>query len=114
MQVNVKELTGVLHLSLVFMIVLVLQSFLAVSLQVCCANYSKLPAVTSVLQVWEVLWAPGATPLLSTSRVWFIFPVVYSKLPVYRLLALSMAEAVMVHSLDLMDSYYMLSVSPSH
>ena len=31
MQVNVKELTGVLHLSLVFMIVLVLQSFLAVS-----------------------------------------------------------------------------------
>ena len=37
MQVNVKELTGVLHLSLVFMNVLVLQSFLAVSLQVCWA-----------------------------------------------------------------------------
>ena len=35
MQVNVKELTGVLHLNLVFMIVLVLQSFLAVFLQVC-------------------------------------------------------------------------------
>ena len=30
MQVNVKELTGVLHLKLVFMIILVLQSFLAV------------------------------------------------------------------------------------
>ena len=64
MQVNVKELTGVLHLSLVFMIVLVLQSFLAVflrchkSLQVCCVNYSKplaspsFLAVTSILQVW--------------------------------------------------------------
>ena len=35
MEVNVKELTGVLHLRLVFMIVLVLQSFLAVSFQVC-------------------------------------------------------------------------------
>ena len=34
MQVNVKELTGVLHLKLVFMNVLVLQSFLAVSFQV--------------------------------------------------------------------------------
>ena len=51
MQVNVKELTSVLHLSLVFMNVLVLQSFLAVSFQVCCVNYSKLPAVTSILQV---------------------------------------------------------------
>ena len=57
MQVNVKELTGVLHLNLVFMIVLVLQSFLAVSSQVCCVNYSKPPAspsfpvVTSILQV---------------------------------------------------------------
>ena len=30
MQVNVKELTGILHLKLVFMNVLVLQSFLAV------------------------------------------------------------------------------------
>ena len=38
MQVNVKELTGVLHLRLVFMIVLVLQSFLAVSSQVCCVT----------------------------------------------------------------------------
>ena len=34
MQVNVKELTGILHLSLVFMNVLVLQSFLAVFSQV--------------------------------------------------------------------------------
>ena len=34
MLVNVKELTGVLHLRLVFMNVLVLQSFLAVSFQV--------------------------------------------------------------------------------
>ena len=49
MQVNVKELTGVLHLNLVFMIVLVLQSFLAVSSQVCCVNHSKLPAFSSVL-----------------------------------------------------------------
>ena len=51
MQVNVKELTGVLHLSLVFMIVLVLQSFLAVSLQVCCVRQSKLPAFSSVTSI---------------------------------------------------------------
>ena len=44
MQVNVKELTGVLHLRLVFMNVLVLQSFLAVSFQVCCIKQSKLQA----------------------------------------------------------------------
>ena len=44
MQVNVKELTGVLHLSLVFMIVLVLKSFLVVSLQVCCIKQSELQA----------------------------------------------------------------------
>ena len=44
MQVNVKELTGVLHLNLVFMIVLVLQSFLAVSFQVCCDKQPKLQA----------------------------------------------------------------------
>ena len=35
MQVNVKKLTGVLHVELVFMNVLVFQSFLAVFLQVC-------------------------------------------------------------------------------
>ena len=44
MQVNVKKLTGVLHLNLAFMIVLVLQSFLVVSLQVCCIKQSKLQA----------------------------------------------------------------------
>ena len=55
MQVNVKELTGVLHLRLVFMIVLVLQSFLAVSLQVCCVNYSKPPASPSFLAVTSIL-----------------------------------------------------------
>ena len=50
MQVNVKELTGVLHLNLVFMIVLVLQSFLAVFLrchkysQVCCVKQPMLQA----------------------------------------------------------------------
>ena len=32
----------------------------------------------------------------------------------YELLALSMAEAVTVHSLDLMDSYYTLSASSLH
>ena len=42
MQVNVKELTGVLHLSLVFMNVLVLQSFLAV-----------FPSVTSLYKCVE-------------------------------------------------------------
>ena len=45
MQVNVKELTGVLHLSLVFMIVLVLQSFLAVSLR--CHTFSQVSLVSS-------------------------------------------------------------------
>ena len=50
MQVNVKELTGVLHLNLVFMIALVLQSFLAVFLKchqsfpVCCIKQPKLQA----------------------------------------------------------------------
>ena len=51
MQVNVKELTGVLHLNLVFMIVLVLQSFLAVSLQVCCIKQSKPQANSQHFQV---------------------------------------------------------------
>ena len=64
MQVNVEELTGVLHLNLVFIIVLVLQSFLAVflkcyqSLQVCCirqpkpqVNSKHFSGVTSILQV---------------------------------------------------------------
>ena len=51
MQVNVKELTGVLHLNLVFMIVLVLQSFLAVFLNItslfkCVALDSPSPKLT--------------------------------------------------------------------
>ena len=108
MQVNVKELTGVLHLNLVFMIVLVLQSFLAVSFQVCCIKQSRLQAkLLALLQVW--LW-----PLVHSKPTPSIAKFVYLKLPVYELLALSMAEAVMVHSLDLMDSYYTLSVSSSH
>ena len=50
MQVNVKELTGVLHLKLVFMNVLVLQSFLAVSLQA----FSSVPRV-SIFEVLQVV-----------------------------------------------------------
>ena len=60
MQVNVKELTcipGVMHLELVLMIVLVLQSFLAVSdtdsfsavLTVSILNQDSLPAVSTAL-----------------------------------------------------------------
>ena len=50
MQVNVKELTGVLHLKLVFMNVLVLQSFLAVSFQV----FQVLPSFSSSSSVQVV------------------------------------------------------------
>ena len=50
MQVNVKELTGVLHLILVFMNVLVLKSFLAVSFAKC-YHLSKFSSVTSLFQV---------------------------------------------------------------
>ena len=50
MQANVKELTGVSHLKLVFMNVLVLQSFLAVSSQ--CSQVSQ---AFQVLQVCQVL-----------------------------------------------------------
>ena len=51
MQVNVKELTGVLHLNLVFMNVLVLQSFLAVSFQVSQVS----PVYSSVLcQLFQI------------------------------------------------------------
>ena len=57
MQVNVKELTDVLHLNLVFMIVLVLQSFLAMFPQVCCVNYSKPPASPSFSSVTSILQA---------------------------------------------------------
>ena len=110
MQVNVKELTGVLHLRLVFMNVLVLQSFLAVSLQV----FQVLPSFQAFqVQVSQVF-------LLSQvlAPVWLNhfkhLNCISSKLPVYKLLAPTMAEAVTVHSLDLMDSYYTLSVSSSH
>ena len=48
MQVNVKELTGVLHLKLVFMSVLVLQSFLAVS-------FSSSLSCSSISSVHQVL-----------------------------------------------------------
>ena len=103
--------------------VLVLQRFLAVSFQVCCIKQSKLqanskhfqafPSVTSLLKCVK-----HSKPLVCSSHqecwVWLPSPIVYSKLPVYRPLALSMAEAVMVRSLDLMDSYYTLSVSSSH
>ena len=49
MQVNVEELTGVLHLRFVFMNVLVLQSFLAVSLS--SASVATLSKPSSVHQV---------------------------------------------------------------
>ena len=52
MQVNVKELTGVLHLRLVFMNVLVLQSFLAVSFQV-----SKFLSSVIIISILEVVQA---------------------------------------------------------
>ena len=51
MQVNVKELTGVSHLKLVFMNVLVLQSFLAVSL----LSVTIFSSVTSLFQVQVLL-----------------------------------------------------------
>ena len=88
MQVNVKELTGVLHLRLVFMNVLVLQSFLAVSL--------SSASVTTFVKLFKYL------------------DCVHSQLQVCKLLVPTMAEAVIVHSLDLMDSYYTLSVSSLH
>ena len=91
MQVNVKKLTGVLHLKLVFMNVLVLQSFLAVSF----------PSLSSA----------SVTILLKYFKYLDCIP---SQLQVYKLLAPTMAEAVIVRSLDLMDSYYTLSVSSLH
>ena len=72
MQVNVKELTGVLHLNLVFMIVLVLQSFLAVFikchkfLQVCCINHSKLPALLKCVKYFKL---PVDLPVRLPSQV---------------------------------------------
>ena len=43
-----------------------------------------------------------------------VFRLYSSKLQVYKLLAPTMAEAVIVRSLDLVDSYYTLSVSSLH
>ena len=59
MQVNVKELTGVLHLSLVFMNVLVLQSFLAVPLSSVLCQLFQAPSVFFTSRV------PHGTPLPS-------------------------------------------------
>ena len=98
MQVNVKELTGVSHLKLVFMNVLVLQSFLAVSFQV------QVSQVFLSSQVLALVWLNHFKYLNYIS----------SKLQVYKPLAPTMAEAVIVCSLDLMDSYYTLSVSSPH
>ena len=91
MQVNVKELTGVLHLRLVFMNVLVLQSFLAVSLS-----------------------SASVTTFLKLFKLFKYLDCITSQLQVYKLLVPTMAEAVIVRSLDLMDSYYTLSVSSLH
>ena len=46
MQVNVKELTGVIHLSLVFMNVLVLQSFLAVPFSSVLCQLFQAPSIS--------------------------------------------------------------------
>ena len=54
MQVSVKELTGVLHLKLVFMNVLVLQSFLAVSFQVFPSFQVLAPCVAESFQVFRL------------------------------------------------------------
>ena len=112
------------------MIVLVLQSFLAVSFQVCCVKQSKLQASpqhfsVQVSQVFckcdrhfePLVQLPSqVTSCVLCATLLNVTPLPsYSfKLQVYELLALSMAEAVMVRSLDLMDSYYTLSVSSSH
>ena len=96
MQVNVKELTGVLHLKLVFMNVLVLQSFLAVSFQV------------------FKLFQHFKCKCYSLPKLFKYLDCISSQLQVYKILVPTMAEAVVVHSLDLMDSYYTLSVSSLH
>ena len=80
--------------------VLVLQSFLAVSFQAfqvfakCCHLSSA--SVTTFLKFFKLFKYLDCIP---------------SQLQVYKLLVPTMAEAVIVHSLDLMDSYYTLSVS---
>ena len=105
MQVNVKELTGVLHLRLVFMNVLVLQSFLAVSFQV--SKFLPSVIIISSLQVVQAFQ-------VILPKLFKYLDCIHSQLQVYKLLVPTMAEAVMVRSLDLMDSYYTLSVSSLH
>ena len=106
MQVNVKELTGVLHLRLVFINVLVLQSFLAVFLSsASVTTFSSWSSISSIHQVLK--W-------YSLPKLFKYLDCIHSQLQVYKLLVPTMAEAVIVRSLDLMDSYYTLSVSSSH
>ena len=100
MQVNVKELTGVLHLKLVFMNVLVLQSFLAVSFP----SFQ----VDPVFQVFTKF--PSVSPLVWLNH-FKCLDCIPSQLQGCKLLVPTMAEAEIVCSLDLMDSYYTLSVS---
>ena len=83
-----------------------------VSSQVCRVNQA--PSKLLVNSQCVPRGSPSEIPFPSDSKcVRTPFPVINSKLPVYELLALSMAEAVMVRSLDLMDSYHTLSVSSS-
>ena len=104
MQANVKELTGVSHLKLVFMNVLVLQSFLAVSFAKC-YHLSKW---------YKSLSSASVTTFLKFFKLFKYLDCISSQLQVYKLLVPTMAEAVIVRSLDLMDSYYTSSVSSLH
>ena len=113
MQVNVKELTGVLHLELVFMNVLVFQSFLDVSLKHFKLFQSSISSSTSSCQVFPLcikcVYNSSICSCMSSSMSSCLFQYFC----VYAFLAPTMVEAVMVHSLDLMESYYTLSVSSS-
>ena len=72
--------------------------------QVSPVQYFKLPVYLQVGLPFQVILSVLELPS----------PVIYSKLPVYEQFALSMADTVMVRSLDLMDSYYTLSVRSLH
>ena len=72
MQVNVKELTGVLHLNLVFMIVLVLQSFLVVLFKCVALSSPSSKLTPSTSQVCQVFQAPS---VFFTSRVLSVTPL---------------------------------------
>ena len=86
--------------------VLILQSFLAVSLSSASATIS-LKSVQVLSNIHHLL---KCQPLewLNHFKCLDCIP---SQLQVYTLLVPTMAEAVIVCSLDLMDSYYTLSVS---